>query len=199
MGQKNALYFCAGLAIGILGTLGFLWFYQEPEPVKEEPPVEKEIHEEPKPSMDGRSSLELDYVPESKSINYAEIVKAMYKPETPDIPDSADTIEPHRITEEQFEDGNMDGNYDICGLTLYGDCVLADSTTDEILSETDAFVALGPNYTARRLLEIFSRAIDYTDDPVYIRNDQLFSQYEITYDQRHYKEVTGRNLDGSYG
>lgn len=204
MGQKNALYFCAGLAIGILGTLGFLWFYQEPE---KKPEQHIDIPESPEetqhPNADGKSSLDdLTYPQPQERVDYATIVNAIGygKNETSANEDILQhELEPHRISEEQFEEGNIDGHYDICELTLYGNGVLADSTSDEVMSESDAFAALGPNYTARRLHEIFERALDYSDDSILIRNNQLFTQYEITYDKRGYQEVTGRYPDGSYG
>lgn len=212
MGQKNTLYFCAGLTIGILGTLGFLWFYQTPE-TEPKPEVKSDISEHPVelptgPQLpkventpliiDGKSSID-DYVILADRIDYAKYIaisNTLYNVEEIE-PQTPNDI--RRVTEEQFEDGNIEGNYDICGLTLYGDGILADATNDDIMSDADAFTALGPNYTARKLHELFERALDYSDDPIFIRNDKFFTQYEISYDRRTYKEVTGRNYDGTYG
>ena len=200
MGQKNALYFCAGLAIGILGTLGFLWFYQEPEKESIDIPEERiaEVPQEPEKKVEDTSSID-SYQPPvvSTMTDYAKIATTLYGSNVRVDEVVQKDIAPYRITEEEYEEGNENGQYELCGLTLYIDGTLANDITDDVLTEAEAFVELGPNYTAQQLKDIFERS---PDDVLFIRNDKLFTQYEITYDIRTYREVTDRNPhDGSYG
>lgn len=192
MDAKNFMYLCIGFVLGTLGTLGFLYIYQEPEyePIQETP---QETDSLPPHGVDGKSSIDNFAKEEApKQVDYYACIADTYKhgESKTDAP-SGPSIEPKLISEEQFLDACLEGQYDIHSLTLYGDLVLADDTTDEVMDETDIFSALGPNYPPKKLLELFARGHNYgNDDPIHIRNDRLYTLYEIAYDTRSYKEVT---------
>lgn len=189
MDGKNALYFCGGTVLGVLGTVAFLWAWenrQEQEHIPEQEPV---IHENAPVKLD-KSSIDDIPFEAPKAVNYNSVVDKLYKAtdETP----SDNEGDPKRITDEKYQELVFAGNYDTKLLTLYSDGVLADSTTDDVMSESDTFAALGPNYTARKLQRIFALGADDELETVFVRNDRLYTLYEITRDDRTYKEVTGR-------
>ena len=193
MDAKNAAYFCAGAALGVVGTIAFLWFYQEEPKTEPEQPEEKHISEpisrSEKSSIDG-------YEYPDELVNYDQITAEYITAGTIESKCLVEQYihnEPVRVTEEQFESGNFESNYDAQGLTLYADDILANSVTDEVMSESDAFVALGPNFMPRKLRRIFDGE---ETESVFVRNDKLYTQYEITFDDRPYKEVTGWVMHG---
>lgn len=187
MTEKNLLYFCGGVVLGVAGTLSFLWFWEDerenvdiPEAVEVSEPLHQPVD---------KSTLDVSQNTESHSINYNDIVTALYgskKDETLAPPEDG----PKRI--QNADELVENGHYDMRELTLYSDGILADSITDEIMSESDAFVALGPNYTPRELPRIFAIGRDSFYDTICIRNDALYTVYEISQDERTYKEVVGR-------
>lgn len=198
MDSKNALYFCGGTVLGVLGTLAFLWFWEEREEtehISDEPVQPREQEPAPQKGID-KSSLDDTSFEPVKKIDYSTIVKELYSDEDKPSETESTTDEngkpiddPTRISDLKFQELSEDG-YDVKTLTLYSDGILADSVSDEVMSESDAFAALGPNYTARKLQRIFS--IENEVEDLFIRNDRLYTLYEVTIDDRTYKEVTGR-------
>lgn len=178
----------------MLGTVTFLWFWEE-QPKVESESNEPDISEEPvnRVSPADKSTLDNTNFDAGPKVNYNIITERLYGNDNIETPPDEQT-DIKRIEEEEFNNLSSAGNYDLKSYTLYSDDILADSTSDDIISESDAFVALGPNYTSKKLRRIFSLASDGSDvlDVIFIRNDRLYTLYEIMVDDRTYREVTGR-------
>ena len=71
-------------------------------------------------------------------------------------------------------------------LTLYSDGIIADSVTDRVMAPEDVAGALGPFADVRTLYKHFAYM-----DILFLRNEQLRTEYEVSVDSRTYKEVTG--------
>lgn len=189
MNSKNALYFCGGVLLGIAGTIAFLWLWEDKHEEDISEPLTERVSKTGVPAVDKSSLDDTSFELSSKErTDYSMIATKLYS--TPSVDDEFQD-DPSRVTDEKYQDLASNG-YDTQTLTVYSDGILADSTTDDVMSESDAFAALGPNYTARKLQRIFSMGADSELDAVYIRNDRLYTLYEITNDDRTYKEVTGR-------
>lgn len=198
MDSKNALYFLGGTVFGVAGTLAFLWLWEErgeTEHISDEPAKAETAEPKPQKGVDKSSLDDTSFEPPEK-VDYSTIVTKLYSnnEELLDVEFSVDkngniVDDPMRIPDSKFRLLEDDG-YDVKSLTLYSDGILADSVSDEVMSESDAFAALGPNYTARKLQRIFS--LEDGLDELYIRNNRLYTLYEVTIDDRTYKEVTGR-------
>lgn len=188
MDAKNALYFTAGAVLGVAGTVTFLWFWEDaPEnnDISEDAPVKEVL---PKPIATDKSTLDTAEQVHIPTVNYSAMANALYG-EQEEVPIQNEDEDPKRITDDEFVELSAAGNYDINGYTLYADGILADSVRDDVISEADAFTALGPNYTARKLQRIFELGRDVDLETVCIRNDRLYTLYEITVDTRTYREV----------
>lgn len=191
MDAKNALYFCGGVVLGVAGTIAFLWFWDE-DAVQNDIPEEAlvAIEPEPRPKTVDKSTLDDTLFDVDQRIDYNAIVTGLYNNDsTTDIPQNRDDI--RRVSDSEFQSLSTEGNYDSKSLTLYSDGILADSISDEVMSESDAFAALGPNFTERKLQRIFTLEKSENLDVIYVRNDRLYTLYEVTTDDRTYKEVTG--------
>lgn len=187
MDGKNALYFCGGVVLGIAGTIAFQWFWEAPEQTDIPEEQEETVAPEKKPSTVDKSTLDAPFEA-PKQVDYSSVVNGLYTTAEVVVDDNAD---PRRITEQTFMELSSEGHYDTHELTLYSDGILADSVSDNVMSESDTFAALGPNFTARKLQRIFALGSDTDLDAVFIRNDRLYTLYEVTIDDRTYKEVTG--------
>ena len=86
---------------------------------------------------------------------------------------------PYVIAPEEFASRD---DYDTVSLTYYSDKVLADDM-DEPVTDVNNVVGL-------ESLECFG---DYEDDCVFVRNDELKTDFEILADSRRYSDVTGRS------
>lgn len=189
MNSKNLLWFCGGMVLGSLGTIAFLWFWQEEPEKTSYIPETEEPSEEPSQEIRPVDKSTLDDIFEQEpAVNYNAIVEHLYGDKEGIV---SSTDDPKRITDADFQTLVYDGHYDTRELTLYSDGILANATTDEVMSESDAFVALGPNYTGDHLTRIFARGANNDLDQLFIRNDRLYTLYEITFDGRTYKEVVG--------
>lgn len=89
---------------------------------------------------------------------------------------------PYVISPEEF--GSRD-DYDTVSLTYYADEVLADDM-DEPVTDVNDVVGL-------ESLNCFG---DYEDDCVFVRNDDLKTDFEILADTRRYIDVVGRSITG---
>lgn len=87
---------------------------------------------------------------------------------------------PYVISPNEF--GSRD-DYDTVSLTYYADEVLADDM-DEPITDVNDVVGL-------ESLDTFG---DYEDDCVFVRNDELKTDFEILADSRRYVDVTGRSI-----
>lgn len=187
MTEKNLLYFCGGVVLGVAGTLSFLWFWED-ERENVDIPETVEVSEHLHQPVD-KSTLDVSQNNERNIVNYNDIVTTLYAPK------KDESLTPPEDGPKRIQNADElveNGHYDMRELTLYSDGLLADSITDEIMSESDAFVALGPNYTPRELQRIFAIGMEPFCDTICIRNDALYTVYEITQDERTYKEVVGR-------
>ena len=81
---------------------------------------------------------------------------------------------PYVISPEDFDE--LD--YDVVSLTYYADGYLADDM-DELITDVDGLIGL-------ESLNTFGQ---YEDDSVFVRNDELQTDYEILLDMRNYKDV----------
>lgn len=189
MDGKNALYFIGGTVLGVLGTVAFLWLWEnkQTDDIQTSDEAQPEIAE--KHATLDKSSLDDASFEAPAPVNYNAVVDS-YVHISEAIPKDDAHEDPVRIDDAKFQELSIDGNYDTKELTLYADDILADSTNDEIMSESDTFAALGPNFTSRKLKRIFDRE-GYGTDAIFIRNDRLYTLYEITEDERTYREVTG--------
>lgn len=82
---------------------------------------------------------------------------------------------PYVITPEEF---GQNDEYDIISLTYYSDGVLTDEN-DEIIENQEAMVGHGS----------LSRFGEYENDMVYVRNDTIACDYEITRDEATYSSI----------
>lgn len=82
---------------------------------------------------------------------------------------------PYVITPEEFTD---DPSYAVVSLTYYADGVLADDW-DAVVEDVDGLVG-------KDSLRHFGQ---YEDDSVYVRNDELKTDFEILRDTRRYSDV----------
>lgn len=188
MNGRDFAYLCGGAVLGVLGTVTFLWFWEErQEDISVEDAPEQPVQTTAPVTVD-KSTLDENFVP-SQNVDYSAMADYLYGSSSDETPEKEDGQEPRRITDEEFDILSSAGNYDTKDYTLYTDGVLADSVRDDVISESDAFVALGPNYTARKLQRIFARGVDSGLETIYIRNDRLYTLYEITTDERTYREV----------
>lgn len=199
MDSKNALYFLGGTVLGVAGTLAFLWFWEEREETEHisDEPMQTGAEPKPQKGVDKSSLDDASFEPPEK-VDYSTVVTKLYSDneEAIDFEMTVDANgnyveDPIRISDGKFQE-LVDDGYDVKSLTLYSDGILADSVSDETMSESDAFAALGPNYTARKLQRVFSLGADDSLDVIFIRNNRLYTLYEVTIDDRTYKEVTGR-------
>lgn len=94
----------------------------------------------------------------------------------------------HLITEDEYLEGGYNGYYDHESRTFYADGILANSVTDDIVDEPTALSTMGPY----GLVNYLSERFETSDEPLYVENDNTFTQYEVLYDDLPYKEVTGR-------
>lgn len=200
MDSKNALYFLGGTVLGVAGTIAFLWLWEErgeAEHISDEPEKAEAVETKQQKGVDKSSLDDTTFEPPEK-VDYSTVVTKLYSnnEEFLDVEFSVDkngsiVDDPMRISDGKFQELSDDG-YDVKSLTLYSDGILADSVSDETMSESDAFAALGPNYTASKLQRVFSLGADDGLDVIFIRNNRLYTLYEVTIDDRTYKEVTGR-------
>lgn len=188
MDSKNALYFFGGTVLGVLGTVTFLWIWEnrQADDIQEDDAAQPELVE--KHHTLDKSSLDDASFEAPAPMNYNAVIDSYVH--ISEAPAADENNDPTRIDDTKFQELAIDGNYDTRELTLYSDDILADSTNDEVMSESDTFAALGPNFTSLKLKRIFERE-GWAADAIYIRNDRLYTLYEITKDDRTYKEVTG--------
>lgn len=97
-------------------------------------------------------------------------------------PTGEENISPNDDIIEFIDDGefaSMNG-YEKVNLVLYGDDVLANEMSDDIVLVEDT--------VGQQAIDDFKH---YNPEAFYVRNNQLMTEYEITRDHRTYEEVTG--------
>ena len=189
MARSNAAYFGIGAVAGSAVTALFFLFKEglmfvgdgiSPalDDTSEKHETTNDSEERPVPFKDVKAGAPTELVAYHNMLHENE-----YKTEVPEI-GSAVLV----ISEEDYFEGGRDGTYDMQALTLYFDGVLADSSSDRVMDASDQASILGPRFDTDFLLKEFKKGVDI----LYIRNERLLTQYEISYDDRMYEEVTGQ-------
>lgn len=86
-------------------------------------------------------------------------------------------IAPYVISPDEYDENG----YDTVTLFLYADGVLENSETEEVIDEEDIDELIGMHS-----LETFG---EYEEDSVFVRNENLKTDFEILKDERKYSEV----------
>lgn len=193
--ERDVMIFALGAVAGVSATA--LFFCTR----KSELGVNTEIDisdEQPKPDHSRTIIWEERLLPngpsqnrEAEYVSYDKIVKSLGYSEDGESKNASDTDSKQGI--RLIDEGEYFGYesfslYDTASYTFYADGILANSVTDDVISEPDALKSLGTYGLTDFLTQQFSKG----DDAFYVRNDVTFTQYEILYDPRPYKEVTGR-------
>ena len=175
MTRDNAAYFGIGVVAGSAVTAllflikeGFI-FVGEDAPIQRETNLPEEI------TIDSEKPVAFkDVQPTTvETIAYNDIVKSYNGKEEPPMQKDMGV---YTITEDEFFESL--GIFDIRYVTLYSDGVIVNTLTGIQLEQDDVATALGSLYTPETLKRMFDKGAD----TVYIRNEHLFTQYEITYD-----------------
>lgn len=191
----KALIFVGGAAVGAAASWKLLKTHferitqEEIDSVKEyystrfNKPVDEEVSEE---KTEDTTTEESEEQSELDHRDYAAILakKGYTKyaggaPIVDKVCETAPSEGPYVIAPDEF--GSQDG-YDTVSLTYYADKVLADDM-DEPVTDVNDVVGL-------ESLECFG---DYEEDCVFVRNDELKTDFEILADSRRYSDVTGRS------
>lgn len=107
--------------------------------------------------------------------NYSESETPEIQEETEDDAEETPYGPPHVIPPEEFA---YDDIYEKIGMVLYSDNVLVDED-DQVVTDADDIVGTEyPDYFG-----------EYDDDVVYVRNDRLKADYEISKDPRRYATI----------
>lgn len=185
MARAKAAYFGMGFVAGCAATALFFLFKEGlifvgdggSVTIHDEVAVDKHEDSEPIPFKDTPKAEP------SEHVAYNAIVTGLgYQAE-----ERAPVAEaPYRISSDDYYDEYSE--YESTELTLYGDEVVADSVTDNVLSPEDLASALGSNWTKAEL----RRSLELGPDVLCIRNERLSTQYEITFNDKTYEEVTGQ-------
>ena len=105
-------------------------------------------------------------------VNYSDVMPEEKKGVTPHTSEDG----PYVISPEEF--GSHD-DYETISLTYYSDGVVADDM-DYRVDDLDSIIGI----------EALSRFGEYEDDAVFVRNDEMKTDYEILLDTRRYADVT---------
>ena len=181
MNRNNIISFFAGIGIGAISMwFGIRKYYEklsrdEIESVKETfskfKKTDETITKTEEP--DDNKKTEAEVFPEKDYIDYAKAIDKMKESHK-----KKNEVEraPYSISPDEFE---KDNGYSAIDLTYYsGDGVLADDE-DEIIEDIEGTVGK----------DFMNHFGDYEDDSVFIRNDNLKTDYEILKDNRSFHEI----------
>lgn len=158
---NKLLIFAAGIAIGSAVTWNYLTRVQEEE-------FEEDIEEEEEEELTPAGKLY-----DGDVIRYSKILKKeSYKEEEEE---DDDMNKPYVIPPEEFDDND----YETESLTLYADGVLVNVYGNPI-EDVDRLVGK----------ESLTHFGEYEDDSVFVRNDELKTDFEILLDTRRYHDLT---------
>lgn len=188
--RKTSLYFGLGAVAGSAVTAlfflfkeGLVWAGEGEQIVTTPTEVQTNIPEK----EDSEKPIVLH--PEAADphrVNYSKLVEP-YRSETMNQPVKPARSDIYSASEEDFYHAARSQEYDVKALTVYlEDKIVADSVTDRIFTPVELPEILG-SYNLDYLLKWFE-----SHEVLYICNEPLHTQYEITFDDRSYKEVTGR-------
>lgn len=133
-----------------------------------------EPDQEPEYEKDDDNRTSTGYYPIRSSDEYHTLTKK-YNNEQKGGSKTMASIKPYVIPPEDF--GELDG-YETISLTYYADGVLADDM-DERITNVDDIIGS----------ESLKHFGEYEDDSVFVRNDELLTDYEILFDTRDYEDV----------
>lgn len=164
---NKVFIFAAGVAIGSAVTWKYLTRVREEE-------FEEEIEEdEDEEVVIGGPELSGALI-DGDAIRYSKILKKeSYKEEE----DEDDMVKPYVIPPEEFGDPDVD--YETKSLVMYADKVL--------VNEYGAVIEDVDNLVGRDSLNHFG---EYEDDSVFVRNEELATDFEILLDNRNYKDIS---------
>lgn len=184
MTRSNAVWFGIGVVAGGVATALFflikegLIYVGEGTPYLDVSPNDDvEDSEAPIPFKDIPRS-------EAEHVAYNNIVSALGY--TTNEVQTGDLVK--TISEEDYFEAGRAGEFDMSSLTLYRDGVVADSVSDRVFPSEELASALGSYGNVQEL----RRSFDNGADILYFRNGRLMTQYEISFDNRTYEEVTGQ-------
>lgn len=184
MTRSNAAWFGIGAVAGSAVTALFFLFKEgiifvgdDAAPVRKDASPEAE-HFESSDSTKPISFKDAQPTDKSNQIAYHKILQKENYAKEDDVVSL--------ISEDEYFEGGRDGTYDMTTLTLYSDGIIADSVTDRVMAPEDVAGALGPFADVRTLYKHFAYM-----DILFLRNEQLRTEYEVSVDSRTYKEVTG--------
>lgn len=193
----NAFLFTAGAVVGSLVTWKFVKdkydriAQEEIDSVKEM--WARRMYNENEEDDDCIEKEEDEEDPDPDQDNYRELTR-MYKQSDNEVENGREGAGdeevpyingPYVITPEEFGDGNY--NHDMYALTYYADGILSNDWYEELdIDET----------IGEESLEHFG---DHVDDVLYVRNERLNADYEITRDPRNYSDmIVNDPLMGAY-
>lgn len=159
---NKVFIFAAGVAIGSAVTWKYLTRVREEE-------FEEDIEEEEEEELTPAGKLY-----DGDVVRYSKILKKeSYKEEE----DDEDMVKPYVIPPEDFGDPDVD--YETKSLVMYADKVL--------VNEYGAVIEDVDNLVGRDSLNHFG---EYEDDSVFVRNEELATDFEILLDNRNYKDIS---------
>lgn len=182
---KTFMIFAAGAAVGSLITWKALKdkyekrAQEEIDSVKEVWSKKEKTDPEEEPETDSANPNLVNTITRNlgyQRTDYSEISRPERESEKKDMDC------PYVIPPENFGDSG----YDTISLIYYKDEVLADDM-DELVEDIDERIGS----------ESLNHFGEYEDDVVFVRNDILKADYEISRDNRRYSDVVGYNVYGS--
>jgi hypothetical protein len=162
---KSVLWFVAGVAAGSVAT----WF------------IARKIHQDEMAQVETDELDPIDDIDEDddyRPLTEDDFIVDLRTEGEKEMDAEMTRTEPYLIAPEEFATRD---DYDIVTLTYYADEVLTDEF-DEVIYDIDGTVG-------EESLKHFG---DYPDDPdtVYVRNEELMTDYEILLDEREYASVS---------
>lgn len=150
------------------------------EPEKETEECRAEHNEEDSVTKELKEALN-DIAHSEGYVNYSELIHGGKKSEVKQV--KKWTKKPYVIPPEEFDE--LDG-YEAISLTYFADGVLTDDYNEPV-EDVEGTVGLAS-------LETFGQ---YEDDSVFVRNEELMTDYEILADMRNYSDIIKDDADNS--
>lgn len=168
---NKVFIFAAGVAIGSAVTWKYLNRVREEE-------FEEDTEEESEEESESKKYYELGkYFQEGFEKGLTSYNKILKKESYKEEEDEDDMVKPYVIPPEEFGDPDVD--YETKSLVMYADKVL--------VNEYGAVIEDVDNLVGRDSLNHFG---EYEDDSVFVRNEELATDFEILLDNRNYKDIS---------
>lgn len=174
---SNVLLFAAGAAVGSLVTWKLVKGKYEKIACEEIESI-REMYEN-RASLKSDEEDEEDEEELDDEEKYEQLIREAqyrkYEPDTIEEKEDDDMIEPYVIVPEEFDENG----YETVTLFYYADGVLAYGDNNEVVEDVGELVC-----------EDFADHFgEYEDDSVFVRNDNLETDFEILRDNRKFSEV----------